>query len=54
MDAALMYQTCTVHAPIPCKVMDQDHRLYMAHDRYLLPEGDDRATDQDQEDGAAE
>lgn len=30
-----MYQTCVVHAPIPCKVIDQDDKLYAFHDRYF-------------------
>lgn len=45
-----MYRTCVVHAPIPCTVMDQDRKLYMVHDRYLLPEEDDNATAASQED----
>jgi hypothetical protein len=35
-----MYQTCEVHMPMPCSVVDEDYKLFCCHDRYLLAMGE--------------
>lgn len=47
-----MYQTCVIHAPIPCKVMDNELHGYCVHDRYQLPESDDEASPDSEADEA--